>query len=311
MDVVLHIGAHRTASTTFQHYIGENTQTLGLSGLGVWGPRRTRDGLLTGVIPVDEGHTPREQLHRARARIAVNLAKAKAAGVQTLLISDENMIGAPRRNLRKGRLYPDIGDRMARFSAAFDGAISRVAFSIRSHEHYWASVLAFAVARGHKLPTEDCLRDLAATPRMWRDVITDLACALPGAEILVFPYEIFGGIPERSLERMTGLGHPPRRYAREWLNRAPSLNQLRKIVQDRGGDATRLPDGMGRWQPFKTDQVRSMRETYADDLFWLRAGADGLATLTEETGPAKTGQIPRAAQTTRGQDNGIEDRRLA
>jgi hypothetical protein len=31
-----------------------------------------------------------------------------------------------------------------------------------------------------------------------------------------------------------------------------------------------------------------LRETYADDLFWLTAGADGLATLTE------TSTAPRA-----------------
>jgi len=311
MDVVLHIGAHRTASTTFQHYICENAVALRRAGLAVMGPRHTRDGLLTGVIPVVGGRSHAEQLDRAKSRISVNLAKLRASGDRSLLISDENMIGAARRNLRQEVLYHDVGDRMSRFSMAFDGQLSRVVLSIRSHESYWASTIAFAVGRGHRLPTEATLDNLTASRRMWRDVIMDLACGMPDTEIVVMPYELFGGLPERVLEHAAGMRDAPRRHAREWLNRSPSLPQLRKIVQDRGGDPTRLPEGVGRWQPFTTDQVRCMRETYADDLLWLRAGADGLATLIEETGPMKTGKTPRIAQMARGQDNGIEDQRMA
>jgi len=41
-------------------------------------------------------------------------------------------------------------------------------------------------------------------------------------------------------------------------------------------------DGLGHWQPFTKDQTAALRETYADDLFWLTAGADGLATPDRE-----------------------------
>ena len=47
-------------------------------------------------------------------------------------------------------------------------------------------------------------------------------------------------------------------------------------------------DGLGNWHPFSDAQAAALRETYADDLFWLTAGADGLATLTE------TSTAPRA-----------------
>ena len=312
MDVILHLGAHRTASTSFQHYMRENAAKLMLEGIGFWGPLRTRDGLLSGVIPVTGRRTTADQFSRARGRIALHLKKARAKGIRQLIVSDENMIGAARKNLRDARLYAGIGERMARYNDALGGKIVRVAFSIRSQDSFWASSAAFAVGRGHKVPRKDDLDRLVTTNRHWREVVADLSCALPGAEIQVMPYEIYGGLPERKLAQMTGLANPPRQHARERLNRAPDLAKLRQIVTDRGGDVGRLPEGAGRWHPFDRHQTMALREAYADDLFWLRAGADGFAKLIEETGPEKAGQNPSAGQnTTRGQPNGIEERRLA
>lgn len=312
MDIILHLGAHRTASTCFQHYMRENAGDLRKAQIGYWGPFRTRDGLLAGVIPViGSTSSPAEQFRRAKGRIALNLRRAEAGGTRQLVISDENMIGAPRRNLRDSRLYGAIGERIARFNEAFGGRITRVALSVRSQETYWSSVAAFAVGRGHRVPTADDLDRLVTTNRHWREVIDDLSCATPQAELMVLPYEVYGGLPERKLSVMTGMATPPRKYAREWLNRAPSLAQLRQILRVRGEDPAQLPEGDGRWHPFDHAQSMALREAYADDLFWLRAGAEGQATLIEETGPLKTGQIPQAAQTKRGQPNGIEERRLA
>lgn len=312
MDITLHLGAHRTASTVFQNYLRENAKDLKQHGIGVWGPLRTRDGLLRGVIPLPgTSETPAEQFKHARGRILMNLMKAEARGLAHLLVSDENMIGAPRRNLRNSQLYGAIGERMARYEQAFDGRITRVVLSIRAQDTYWSSVAAFAVGRGHKVPRAADLDRLVTSNRHWRDAITDLAAAMPEAEILVLPYELYGGLPERKLSLMTGLTNPPMAYAREWMNRAPSLPQLRQILHDRGADPARLPEGEGRWHPFDHAQTMALREAYADDLFWLRAGADGMATLIEETRPEKMGKTPHQAQTTRGQPDGIEERRLA
>ena len=62
---------------------------------------------------------------------------------------------------------------------------------------------------------------------------------------------------------------------------------------------------------FDSAQTAALREAYADDLFWLRAGADGLATLIEENGPGQAGEHPPTGQTTRGHDNDDEERRMA
>ena len=311
MEIILHLGAHRTASTSFQGYMRANATALAGQGIGYWGPEVTRDGVLSGVVPGAGWRGPSAQLERARGRIALRLQAAQAAGLRQMLVSDENMIGAVRRNLRDRRLYAAIGERMARFAHAFDGRVTRVALSVRGQDAWWASALAYGVARGHRLPARDDLDRLVTVNRHWRGVIADLACALPGVEVLVLPHEIYAGLPEEKLRVMTGLKNPPRRAARDWSNRGSGLIALRRAVAARGGDATRLPEGEGRWQPFDPDQIQALQAAYADDLCWLRAGADGLARLCEETGPGEAGKHPPVGHTSRGQHDGDEERRLA
>ncbi len=311
MDIILHLGAHRTATTSFQYYLRKNAARLGWEGIVVLGPRQTRNGLFSGVFAAPGATPAAQQLRRARGRIALRLERERAKGARVMVISDENMIGAPRRNLRDMRLYADIGQRMARYHDAFDGRIGRVVLSIRAQDCYWNSVIAFAIERGGAVPSPARISCIAQGARGWRDVIGDLACALPDVAIEVMVHETYASLPERKLEIMTGAADLPRTYAREWLNRAPDLAQLRALLKERGIEPGPRLQGDGRGQFFDEAQVAALREAYADDLFWLRSGADGLAVLTEETDPEGVGQTPPAGVNTRGQSGEKQNRRMA
>lgn len=302
MEITLHLGAHRCASTSFQWYMRKNAVRLAASGIGFWGPQQTRMGLLEGVFPSPGPLSAAKQATRAKGRLALALAKVEDTGIQHLIISDENLIGAPRRNLRDMRLYPGIGERIARYCDALDGQTVRAAISVRAQDAWWASNIAFAVARGAQLPSRMQLAHIAASPRNWRDAITDLACALPEAQLIVMPHEIFASVPERRLAMMLNRADMPRAHAREWLNRSPDLPALRAALAERGSNSELLPQGEGPWQPFGREECAALREAYADDLYWLRAGADGLATLIEEHGQDQAGQTPPVIVQTRGQE---------
>ncbi|MBR9763900.1 MAG: hypothetical protein GYB53_10345 [Rhodobacteraceae bacterium] len=323
MDVILHIGAHRTATTSFQGYLRANAPALAGLGVGFWGPRRTRGGVLAGVIPGPGPLSPARQFDRARGRIALNLAKAGDRRVRQLLVSDENILGSPRGNLRRERLYPDAGPRVAAFARAFEGQLGRIVISVRGQESYWTSVLCFALARGHALPHPATLDRLVTQPRGWREVIEDLAEAAPGVEILVMPHERYAGLPERRLARMLGDAPDlPQAHARHWLNRSPDLAALRNLLAERGEGG--LPAGPGPWRPFDHAQRAALNELYQDDMFWLSAGASGLARLAPDpweegveeaspTGP-NGGQPaaidPRARLRRRGQGDDDEEGRM-
>ena len=271
MDVILHIGAHRTATTTFQHYMRGQSSELARAGIGFWGPARTRGGLFHGLFAKDGVS---EQEHRRVAgRIALNLAKSRDKGRRALIISEENLSGSVRDNLRRNALYPGIGPRLARVHDAFGGQVTQVVLTIRSLDLYWASALGFGLTRGRSVPDVNTLDRLVTAPRSWRDVITDVACASGDIRIWVFPFEAFCGQPETQLAMMTGT-RPPTGEARAWLNRTPDLTELRAEVDN----PSALPSGPGRWRPFSTDQAAALREAYADDILWLASGAGGVAT---------------------------------
>jgi len=312
MDVILHLGAHRTASTSFQAYLRANAQALSRQGVGFWGPRRTRNGLFDGIIPVNGSPRLERQARLAKGRIVLHLDRAAAQGTRCLIVSDENIIGAPRRNLRDTMLYRGAGPRMARHAAAFGGRITRVVLSVRAFDSYWPSTLAYGIARGSPLPDPAQLEVICGQTRGWRDVITDLARALPGVEILVLPHETYASIPERRLLIMTGDAMTaPDDSSRLWLNRAPDLDALRHCLALRGEDPTLLGQGTGRYDPFTAQQQTHLHELYLDDLFWLASGADGLALLMTEKTLDQTGISPQRDPLTRGQDNDRQEGRVA
>ncbi|UWR25439.1 hypothetical protein K3757_13330 [Sulfitobacter sp. S223] len=301
MDIILHVGAHRTGSTSFQHYLRGNRARLAAEGTALWEPHMLRKGMFDGLFAQPRMLNGRDLQRRAMGRVRLHAAQAKRVGAERLLVSEENMIGAPRACLRAGSLYPAIGERLARLDAAFEGRISRVIMSIRAQDLWWSSVAAYGVGRGHVMPDAARIGMLAANSRSWRDVITDMACALPEAEIKVLPFEQFAGQADQMLAEATGKP-APKQFAESWLNRSPNVAQLRTKMAENGTLLAELPAHLalreGRWNPFNAEQAAALRENYADDMMWLTAGAGGLATLTEDSSRKRAGfSLPPGALT--------------
>lgn len=308
MDVILHIGAHLCATTSFQDYLHRNGARLAAAGCAVWGPRRTRHGLFSGLLPEGAAMPRTQAMRRAVGRIRLNLARCAEAGARHLIVSDPEMMGTLRANLRMGTLYCGLGERLARLAQGFEGYPTRVVMNIRALDAYWAAALAQGITRGTGVPGAAMLARLAEGPRSWRDVIEEVACALPGAPVRVMPFETFGGRAEAQLGAIWP-GPAPMPHARGWLNATPRLPELRAWL---GPDlAAALPEGSGRWLPFSPAQGAALREAYADDMMWLTGGAGGLARLTEDPDKTSAGAPLPQADKTRGKRNDQDNRRLA
>jgi hypothetical protein len=266
--------------------------------------------LFAGIQPSGGASIGRSTQARAHGRIRMQMDKAAKSGVKTLIVSDENMIGSVRSNLRSRSLYPAIGERMARFAPAFDGAITRVVLSTRAQDLYWASSAAYGVARGHPMLRKIAFDAITAGSRGWRDVITDLSCAVDGADIAVLPFERFAGRPDATLRSFSGC-EAPSNGADEWLNRGPDAATLLKILKTRNIAAPELADVSGKWRPFDAAQTAALREDYADDMLWLTAGADGLATLTQDLGQTRVGKTSPAGAIKKGHEHDFQERHLA
>ena len=112
MTIILHLGAHRTGTTTFQSLLDRNRADLARRGLAVWTPARTRGGLLDGLVQRPCDATPQDDWRAKRScgRIRMERARLAGQGQERLLLSEENLLGAIRNNLRERCLFPDAAD---------------------------------------------------------------------------------------------------------------------------------------------------------------------------------------------------------
>lgn len=308
MDVILHIGAHRTATTSFQLYMRDNSAALFQQGIGYWGPDQTRSGVFSGMYELRNGAQRDDQ--DDKHRIGDKLGEVERRGVTRLVISDENLIGSVRQNIREEALYPQVAERVAHAISILNGRVRGINLSVRSLEAYWCSALAYGVGRGAPVPSRSKLARIAGSERTWRDVIADISRVAPDVKITVSQFEQHCTRPDALFSNM-GVGHVPHPNRRQRTNPAPDLPGLRRALAARGAGPDVLPFGMGRWNPFTNAEHAALREHYADDVMWLAAGASGMAGLTEDRLSERAGIKPPQEANCKGQIDEFEERHVA
>lgn len=281
MQLIVYPGAHRTGGASLRAYMAENEAGVAVA---LWGPSEARR-LFGPPLPCGPLATARRRARAAgRARLAVD--RAAAAGMSHLFLSAPALLGPLAGCLAQRSLYPEAGLRLARLAEGLRGYPARVVLVIRALDDWWASVIATQVVRGVPLPDRADLDRLVTAPRRWRQVVTDIACAWPDADLRVVPFEVVVGQPELFVAA-AGLPLPGARRPRPWCNRGPDRAALEAALADQG----RLPvagPGKGRWHPFTPDQRAALRALHAEDLAWLRAGASGLARYIDRDRGAAT-----------------------
>lgn len=291
MDVILHLGAHRTATTSLQRMMGAQGTMLAQRDVAYWGPKRTRAGLCHGLLGPSEAVLP-WQVDRARRRIAAQARSTQEAGARTLFISDENILGAMHAMICDTSLYPGAGARVARFAQGLKRYPLTLGLAIRSYETWWRSMLAFQLLRDGPLPTRDFCKRIMRQPRRWPHVIADLAQAMPEARLLVWRYEEMAGQGDHLVKVMTRRrGLPLQALPNPVQNIGPDLAQLTTHLHGHGLDTACLPTDDAQFSPFDTHQRRAFAAQYAEDLAWLSAGAGGLAQYIGD--PASNGVVTR------------------
>ncbi len=260
MEIILHCGAHRCATTSFQNYLSRNENTLAEQGLVYWGPERTRANGLNSLNKL----TPDvcDALRR-------DLDACRRAGAKQLLVSQENFVGSMERNIAFASLYPSMHERGLLLAKAFDDGVGKLALNIRALDMYWSSVSAYKFKRGSEPIEPAKWKRITQSKRSWRNVITEMRRAFPGVPLLVLPFEDFAGHQREQLEALTGHEAPEDNDGLS-LNAAPNP----------------APHGLN------ADQAMKLWSDYADDLEWLASGANGLAELVCRTERDTRGVIP-------------------
>ncbi|MDV7145260.1 hypothetical protein R3X27_21465 [Tropicimonas sp. TH_r6] len=207
-------------------------------------------------------------------------------GLSRLLVSEQNLLGTAANCLKSERLYPWAFERLDRVVPGFHERCDRIILSIRAYDRFWASLLTQQVLNGFPAPDRAALDRLVTQPRRWRRIIEEISAAFPRAQVIICPSERFAPRPEQQLAVMTGGSLSPgfaSRMAgvRSWEARGATPEDICEVMADCGHLAPIPISSDERWLLFDRDQREALIAQYAEDLAWLRAGANGHATLIE------------------------------
>lgn len=272
VDVILHLGAHRTGTTSLQAWLLQNEDALARVGTAVWGPDRTRSGLFAGLLKRPDLVGPEDEAfaRTGAARIRHEIDRLAEQGVERLVISEENTLGSMLYCLDQETIYPDARARFDRLAWAFGPHLTGLALSIRRYDLWWASVLAVGRARGLAQPGPRGLDRLVQHPRGWTEVAVAAQAAFGTRPIRVWSFEAFAGNHPAQVRAMVpGMELPSGLY---------EPGRIRNASQPCQGA---WPDGSepgeeGRYMPFSPSQRATMLARYHDDIARLRNATPGL-----------------------------------
>lgn len=272
-QAILHVGAHRTATTTFQRYLDANRPAFRDAGIEVHYPPATRE-------------TP-ELLH--------------APPPGPWIISDENILGTMEGNIVAGDIYPGALGQLSRYPALLERATD-IYLSIRNYADFWSSAIAFTFDPGVGVPGRDALRAFAEARRGWVEVVEDLRAAAPAARIRV---REFGWRPDNPKGQLRQIAQgdyiDATRSERKTHNRRPASDALLLALYRAGDFANAAAIAASEaYMPFDAETREALDARYRRDLKTLREDRRirKVGTLAypqvPDAPPAANRAIPRA-----------------
>ena len=202
IKIIIHAGAHKTASTHLQNRVLENENLVVKSGCSYLGPEKTRDQLGTLWRALGRSDTPDEQKRKLAAL---------AAGQPRLVISEENIIGG-FKDLMNGPnraiLYPKAVERLARLAQLVAPNPLHIAMAVREPSSYYVSVYNQLLLSGRFQTWERFSKGLDPTAVKWSDILRPIA-EIPGvAAVSIWRYEDYHRLLPQILNTLLGQPRP-------------------------------------------------------------------------------------------------------
>lgn len=295
--IILHLGAHRTGTTSLQTALDEASQILQQSGIvALTPPRPGKRGLPTmrklGNILVSAkgaaGFFSAPFKRREAAKLLGELLESQT-GTSTLperlILSDEKMLG--RGFAADGQsIYPYARAHLASIRKVFPRKIDEIHLTIRSYDTFLVSVYAMRALYAHDVKPFDKIREnLLRLQLKWSDLVDALRQTFPGARIVLSVFEE-NDLPTRlhSLLGEEGRGVDIGQYLPPPVNKAPTLDAI--LAVQKSGRKPKEPDkvveaysGGKPFAPLDEETAKQLRAIYQAEVMALRerSGIEWLA----------------------------------
>ena len=202
IEIILHAGAHKTASTHLQNRILEHEHLFAKTGCSYLGPERIRDEFGTLWRALGRSDSPAEQKRKLAAL---------AAGRSRLLISEENIIGGFKDLMNgpnRAMIYPKALERLTRLTQLVAPHPVHIAMAVREPCSYYVSVYNQLLLSGRFQTWERFSKGLDPTAVKWSDILRPIA-EIPGvAAVSIWRYEAYHEVFPQVLNTLLGRPRP-------------------------------------------------------------------------------------------------------
>lgn len=277
--LILHLGAHRTASTSTQRALrdfaaGEGAATLAFAGPEILRPRVTQVTHYCAALPL---------LWWTMTPLALWMARPAAAAVakrqdRRRVISEEQLLGALKPNLLNKRgIYPSTLKRTRTLRKFLGHKPVRVVLTTRDYADWFVSLYAWAAVTTPLPPAVPLAEEWATRPRGWKDVAADILRVFD--DLVVVDYATLAVDPRAILRELAGDAAEriePRHVGRSLP--AEALNQLEarrtagaKIALEDRAPLLRQHRDAPRLSPFSPEASARLSARYLEDLSAIAA----------------------------------------
>jgi hypothetical protein len=206
LEIRLHVGAHKTATTHTQQMLLNNRQRLAEAGVCYIELQRLRQIFtrpITRIFRDVSRATASSSVPTLRAAINGELT-AQTGQFQTLVLSDECLMGNMPSLARTGKLYGNRRNRLELVKKVFEGCPITVVFTTRNYIDFYPSAYAQVIKLGGSVTYPDFLRRLDFESNTWRAIVSDLSQIFGPGRVRLFRYEDYPANLERMLENIIG-----------------------------------------------------------------------------------------------------------
>jgi hypothetical protein len=255
MDLHLHLGAHKTASTLLQKHLSRHSKELLAVGVNWKGPAEVRTSLVKAVHKMcAQNDMSRPEFAKLQQSVSETLFPE--ADLQICAISDENLIGGCRKAFDQTGFYPRIGMRLKMLRRLLPEAPTRVFFAVRSPETFIPSAYCEVLVHAQTyIPFSTFFAGATPTRLLWYPVIEVIQRTFPDSQIVVWCYEDFQCVLEALLFLLLGpAGFSAIPMLPTDKRNRPSLSSLAVNLLDQCSSLV-APDDFGRF-------VACLRKTF-------------------------------------------------
>ncbi|MGB7262487.1 MAG: hypothetical protein WBC68_10485 [Albidovulum sp.] len=192
MELILHLGAHRTGSTALQQMLQRRVPVLEAEGLRFWGPEIMRIGRLRDFVPTVARLGDALKLPGSLAQMGAALHQefdlAEAEGARRLVVSDENLLGAIHDTYSTVSLYPNAQEWLVAAAGLFPRCPEHIYLCVRDYAAFSVSLYSHLVSRLHLPPFDPDRIESIGKDRGWPSVLAEVRTVFPKSRLHVWRY---------------------------------------------------------------------------------------------------------------------------